>query len=71
MPGVLAGTTKLETPLAPGRGPFSSATREGDGYRLNGQKVFISGAGDTDVLVVMARVADENGLRRFRACRAP
>ena len=41
----------------------TTATREGDGYRLNGQKVFISGAGDTDVLVVMARVADENGPR--------
>jgi len=39
----------------------TTATREGDGYRLNGQKMFISGAGDTDVLVVMARVADENG----------
>jgi alkylation response protein AidB-like acyl-CoA dehydrogenase len=41
----------------------TTATREGDGYRLNGQKMFISGAGDTDVLVVMARVADENGPR--------
>lgn len=39
----------------------TTATRDGDGYRLNGQKMFISGAGDTDVLVVMARVADENG----------
>lgn len=39
----------------------TTAAREGDGYRLNGQKMFISGAGDTDVLVVMARVADENG----------
>jgi alkylation response protein AidB-like acyl-CoA dehydrogenase len=39
----------------------TTATREGDGYRLNGQKMFISGAGDTDVLVVMARVADEQG----------
>ena len=51
----------------------TTATREGDGYRLNGQKVFISGAGDTDVLVVMARVADENGpgrARAFRLCRA-
>lgn len=41
----------------------TTARQEGDGYRLSGQKVFISGAGDTDVLVVMARVADDNGPR--------
>lgn len=33
----------------------TSAVREGDEFVLNGAKVFISGAGDTDVLVVMAR----------------
>ncbi|MCZ2723704.1 acyl-CoA dehydrogenase family protein [Marinomonas sp. 15G1-11] len=33
----------------------TSAVREGDHYILNGSKVFISGAGSTDVLVVMAR----------------
>ena len=31
------------------------AERDGDVYRLNGSKAFISGAGSTDVLVVMAR----------------
>lgn len=31
------------------------AQRDGDSYILNGSKAFISGAGDTDVLVVMAR----------------
>lgn len=31
------------------------ATREGDDYVINGSKMFISGAGSTDVLVVMAR----------------
>ncbi|MCC7225293.1 MAG: acyl-CoA dehydrogenase family protein [Burkholderiaceae bacterium] len=31
------------------------AERQGDHYILNGAKAFISGAGDTDVLVVMAR----------------
>ncbi|MBT0587203.1 acyl-CoA dehydrogenase family protein [Alteromonas oceanisediminis] len=36
----------------------SSAKREGDNYVLNGSKVFISGAGSTDVLVVMARTGD-------------
>ncbi|WP_287877018.1 acyl-CoA dehydrogenase family protein [Aquitalea sp.] len=31
------------------------ADKQGDGYVLNGSKMFISGAGSTDVLVVMAR----------------
>ncbi|MCJ8168610.1 acyl-CoA dehydrogenase family protein [Atopomonas sediminilitoris] len=34
------------------------ATREGDEYVLNGSKCFISGAGSTDVLIVMARTGD-------------
>lgn len=33
----------------------TSAKRDGDEYVLNGSKMFISGAGSTDVLVVMAR----------------
>ena len=33
----------------------TSAERDGDDYVVNGSKVFISGAGDTDVLVVMLR----------------
>ncbi|ENP7383096.1 acyl-CoA dehydrogenase family protein [Vibrio parahaemolyticus] len=37
----------------------TSAVREGDKFVLNGAKVFISGAGDTDVLVVMARSCGE------------
>lgn len=35
------------------------AQREGDHYLLNGGKVFTSGAGDTDLLVVMARTGGE------------
>lgn len=35
------------------------ADRDGDDYVLNGSKAFISGAGATDVLVVMARTADK------------
>lgn len=31
------------------------AVRDGDGYRIDGSKAFISGAGQTDLLVVMAR----------------
>ncbi|EHH1280122.1 acyl-CoA dehydrogenase family protein [Vibrio parahaemolyticus] len=37
----------------------TSVVREGDEFVLNGAKVFISGAGDTDVLVVMARSCGE------------
>ena len=33
----------------------TTAERDGDDYLVNGSKVFISGAGDTDVLVVMLR----------------
>ncbi|MCC5812762.1 MAG: acyl-CoA dehydrogenase family protein [Ectothiorhodospiraceae bacterium] len=34
------------------------AEKDGDGYRLTGSKAFISGAGDTDLLVVMARTGE-------------
>lgn len=37
----------------------TSAKREGEKYILNGAKVFISGAGATQVLVVMARTSNE------------
>jgi hypothetical protein len=37
----------------------TSAKLEGDHYLVNGSKVFISGAGDTDVLVVMTRTGDK------------
>ncbi len=33
----------------------TSARRDGDHYVLNGAKAFISGAGDTELLVLMAR----------------
>ncbi|EFP95696.1 acyl-CoA dehydrogenase family protein [Vibrio caribbeanicus] len=36
----------------------TSAKLTDEGYVLNGSKVFISGAGDTDVLVVMARTGE-------------
>ena len=36
----------------------TSATLDGDDYLVNGSKVFISGAGETDVLVVMLRTGD-------------
>ncbi|WP_342808008.1 acyl-CoA dehydrogenase family protein [Alteromonas sp. M12] len=37
----------------------TSAVKEGDHYRINGSKMFISGAGETDVLVVMVRTGDK------------
>ena len=39
------------------------ARKDGDCYRLSGAKAFISGGGDSDVLVVMARLADAAGPR--------
>ncbi|EJG1694283.1 acyl-CoA dehydrogenase family protein [Vibrio parahaemolyticus] len=36
----------------------TTASKEGDTYVLNGGKAFISGAGETDVLVVMARTGE-------------
>jgi len=43
------------------------AQREGDDYVLNGAKAFISGGGDTDLLVVMARTGGEgaSGISAF------
>ncbi len=38
------------------------AKRSGDHYVLTGSKAFISGAGSTEVLVVMARLEDEAGV---------
>ena len=36
----------------------TTARRDGDDYVINGSKIFISGAGSTDVLVVMARTGE-------------
>lgn len=36
----------------------TSATKDGDEYVINGSKMFISGAGETDVMVVMARTGE-------------
>jgi len=43
------------------------AQRQGDDYVLNGAKAFISGGGDTDLLVVMARTGGEgaSGISAF------
>ncbi|MCB1732303.1 MAG: acyl-CoA dehydrogenase family protein [Halieaceae bacterium] len=60
-PDLVAGATLASYCLTePGAGSDAaslrtSAARDGDDYVINGSKVFISGAGDTDVLVVMLR----------------
>lgn len=48
----------------------TSAKKQGDQYILNGSKAFISGAGDTDVLVVMARTG-ESGPKGISAFAIP
>ncbi|HEX5515291.1 MAG TPA: acyl-CoA dehydrogenase family protein [Gammaproteobacteria bacterium] len=48
----------------------TSARRDGDYYVLNGGKVFTSGAGDTDMLVAMARTGGE-GARGISAFAVP
>lgn len=47
-----------------------SATPDGDGYRLNGEKVFISNAPDADIYSVFARTSD-NGSRGITAFAVP
>ncbi|OOV87521.1 acyl-CoA dehydrogenase family protein [Oceanospirillum linum] len=50
----------------------TSARRDGDDYILNGSKMFISGAGSTDVLVVMARTGtQEDGPKGISAFVVP
>ncbi len=50
----------------------TTARREGDEYVLNGSKMFISGAGSTDVLVLMARTGTaEDGARGISAFAIP
>ncbi len=48
----------------------STAVRSGDEYIVNGSKVFISGAGETDVLVAMLRTGD-NGAKGISAFLIP
>jgi alkylation response protein AidB-like acyl-CoA dehydrogenase len=65
--GIAAGTTKVAFAITePDAGTNShnlrtELRREGDGYLLSGQKVFISGVEDADALLVVARLRDEDG----------
>jgi len=50
----------------------TTARHEGDDYILNGSKMFISGAGSTDLLVVMARTGGaDSGARGISAFAVP
>lgn len=72
-PGLTAGEKLASYCLTePGAGSDAgalktSARRDGDDYVLNGSKCFISGAGATDLLVVMARTGDSgpSGISAF------
>ena len=73
----LAGGVKLASYCLtePGAGSDAAslktrAVRDGDDYVLEGSKAFISGAGATDVLVVMARTGGE-GARGISAFAVP
>jgi alkylation response protein AidB-like acyl-CoA dehydrogenase len=47
------------------------AERDGDGYRLHGEKAFISNAPDADIAVVFARTGDGEGARGITAFAVP
>ena len=47
------------------------ARRDGDDYVLDGSKCFISGAGSTDVLIVMARTGEDNGAKGISCFLVP
>ena len=73
----LAGGAKLASYCLtePGAGSDAAslktrAVRDGDHYLLDGSKAFISGAGETDMLVVMARTGGE-GARGISAFAVP
>ena len=65
--GIGAGTTKLAFAITePDAGTNShnlstSLQRDGDGFRLNGQKTYISGVEDADAVLVVARGRNEDG----------
>ena len=67
--GEALGAFALTEPMA-GSNPAdmrSTATRDGDGYRLKGAKCFISNAGAADFIVVYAKTAPAVGARGVSA----
>lgn len=47
------------------------ARRDGDDYLIDGSKCFISGAGSTDVLIVMARSGEDSGAKGISCFLVP
>ncbi|WP_324731450.1 acyl-CoA dehydrogenase family protein [Pseudomonas paeninsulae] len=47
------------------------ARRDGDAYLIDGSKCFISGAGSTDVLIVMARSGEDSGAKGISCFLVP
>jgi alkylation response protein AidB-like acyl-CoA dehydrogenase len=66
--GIAAGTTKIAFAVTePDAGTnthniSTRATRDGDTWRLRGQKVFISGVEDAEAVMVVARIEDGVGV---------
>jgi alkylation response protein AidB-like acyl-CoA dehydrogenase len=71
LPGLTEGrTTGALAITEPGAGSdlrriSTTATREGNGWRLNGSKTFITNGGLADVLVVVARTDESGGFDAF------
>lgn len=77
LPAVAAGTSIAAFALSePDAGSDvaamrTRATREGDGYRIDGVKTWISNAGIADVYTVFARIGDEPGAKNLAAFVVP
>jgi alkylation response protein AidB-like acyl-CoA dehydrogenase len=67
LPGIAAGTTRVAFAITePDAGTNShnlstTATRDGDAYRLKGQKTYISGVEDAHAILVIARKREDDG----------
>ncbi len=65
LPGIAAGRTRATLALTEERGSDEAeaislaAVREGDGWRLEGSKLFVPDAGGADLLLVVARTGGE------------
>jgi alkylation response protein AidB-like acyl-CoA dehydrogenase len=67
LPGLAAGTSKMVFAITePDAGSnthrmSTTATRDGDGWRLNGTKYYISGVDEAEALMVVARTGQSGG----------
>lgn len=49
----------------------STAKKQGDQWVINGSKAFVSGAGETDILIVMAKTSDKQGAKGISSFMVP